>query len=146
MALDKPLLKMSKSHANPKSRILLTDTKEDIANKIRVATTDAENRVTYDQDGRPGVANLIDIVYHLNPSKAESAQQLAAEFEGLTLRALKQAVVESIDMHLAPIRDRLQSILSGSGREIGDAAEIGARKASENARATMELVRNAIGL
>lgn len=146
MALNEPAQKMSKSHPSPKSRILLTDTREDIAGKIRTAVTDSQNSVSYDPTGRPGVSNLLDIVFHLDPSGAQSAEQRTEEFAGLSLKAFKDVVVDTIDNHLAPIRDKLQTIISGNGKEIDDAAEIGARKAFETARETMKMVRNAMGL
>ena len=52
---------MSKSEPNPLSRIELTDTPDQIAEKIKKAVTDFTSEVTYDPEQRPGVANLIDI-------------------------------------------------------------------------------------
>jgi len=146
MALDQPAQKMSKSHPSPKSRILLTDTREEIAAKIRTAVTDSENSVSYDPIGRPGVSNLLDVVYHLDPSGPQSAEQRAEDFAGLSLKAFKDVVVDTIDGHLAPIRDRLEAIMNGNGKELDDAAEKGARKAAETARGTMKIVRDAMGL
>jgi len=125
----------------------LTDTKDEIESKIRVAVTDAHNSVSYDPANRPGVSNLVEIVYNLNPPGAESIEQLVEQdFATLSLKAFKQLVVDSVDSHLAPIRDRLQTILnSNEGREIDEAADIGAQKATESARATMKLVRDAVG-
>ena len=125
----------------------MTDTKEEIASKIRVAVTDSQNSVSYDPANRPGVSNLVEIVFNLNSSGAETIEQLVAQdFAGLSLKAFKQHVVDSVDGHLAPIRDRLQDILStNGGQAIDEAAEIGAQKASESARGTMKLVRDAVG-
>ena len=145
MALDKPTLKMSKSHVNPKSRILLTDSREEIQKKLRVALTDSIQGVTYDSVGRPGVSNLVDIAFHLDPFGADSAEELGREFAGLSLKALKDRVATTIDAELAPIRERFDSILRGTGKELDDAAAIGAGKASRTARKTMEAVRSAVG-
>ena len=50
---------MSKSHADPKSRIVLTDPADVIFEKIKKAVTDLTSAVTYDEETRPGVSNLI---------------------------------------------------------------------------------------
>lgn len=147
MALDRPTQKMSKSHPNPKSRILLTDSRDDISKKLRVALTDSIEGVSYDPEGRPGVSNLVEIAYNLQtPQQAASPAEYAREFDGLSLKALKERVAEVVDEHIRPIRERYQSIIGGSDRELSDAAAIGAEKANATAAATMKLVREAVGL
>ncbi|KAF2151925.1 tryptophan-tRNA ligase [Myriangium duriaei CBS 260.36] len=146
MALDRPAQKMSKSHPNPKSRIQLTDTRDDITRKIRVALTDSIEGVSYDPMTRPGVSNLVDIVYHLDPTGAASPEELAKEFEGLSLKTFKGRVAEVVDGALAPIRERYGEILADGGKKVDQAAAQGAEKATQSADATMKLVREAIGL
>ena len=136
---------MSKSHPNPKSRIILTDTAQDIKSKIRVAVTDSINEVTYDPITRPGVSNLIDIIFHLDPAGTSSVEELAADLQGLPLKALKEKATDVIDEHLSPIRERYSAIVSDQSR-LDEVAEIGAQRANETAKATMTLVRDAIGL
>lgn len=146
MALDRPTLKMSKSHQNPKSRISLTDSREEIRKKLRVALTDSIEGVSYDPASRPGVSNLIEIAFNLqHHNKAASPAEYARDLEGLSLKALKEKVTDVVDDHLAPIRDRFNLITKGNGQELDDAAEIGAQKANASALKTMELVRHAIG-
>ncbi|GAM88432.1 hypothetical protein ANO11243_064650 [Dothideomycetidae sp. 11243] len=146
MALDRPTLKMSKSHPNPKSRIQLTDSRDDIHKKIKVALTDSVEGVTYDPDTRPGVSNLLELLYHLSPSEVSSPAALVKDFEGMSLKALKTRVAEKVDETVAPIRDRYERIMSDGGRAVDDAAAMGAEKATASAEATMRLVREAVGL
>lgn len=146
MALDRPMLKMSKSHPNPKSRIHLTDSKEEIGKKVRVALTDSVEGVTYDTTTRPGVSNLVDIAFHLDPSGASSASELAKDFSNMSLKAFKQHIAEVVNSKLEPIRERYAEIESTGGKQIEDAADIGAQRATESANATMKMVREAIGL
>lgn len=146
MALDKPTVKMSKSHTNPKSRILLTDSREQIDQKLRVALTDSVEGVSYDPVARPGVSNLIDIAFHLDSQGAFDAEELSGEFENLSLKAFKGKVAEIIDGHLAPIREKFTSIMNSGTTELEDTAGFGQMKASTTAKATMDSVRNAIGL
>lgn len=60
-SLRDPSKKMSKSEQDPKSRIEITDTRDDILEKCKKALTDLISEVTFDPDNRPGVANLITI-------------------------------------------------------------------------------------
>ena len=59
MSLKEPLLKMSKSHADPRSRILVNDDHQTISEKLRFALTDSMARISYDPINRPGVSNLL---------------------------------------------------------------------------------------
>lgn len=60
-SLRDPSKKMSKSEQDPKSRIEITDTRDDILEKCKKAVTDFTSEVTFDPENRPGVANLITI-------------------------------------------------------------------------------------
>ncbi|KAG9668191.1 tryptophanyl-tRNA synthetase, partial [Aureobasidium melanogenum] len=147
MALDRPTQKMSKSAPNPKSRILITDSSSTISKKLRVALTDSIEGVTYDPSARPGVSNLIEIAFNLDSSNhgATSPADYAKEFEGLSLKALKEKVAEVVDGHLAPIRARFEEIVGGDGKIIEEAAQTGAEKARKSAELTMQAVKHAIG-
>ncbi|KEQ89485.1 putative tryptophanyl-tRNA synthetase [Aureobasidium pullulans EXF-150] len=147
MALDRPTHKMSKSAPNPKSRILLTDSSSAISKKLRVALTDSIEGVTYDPSARPGVSNLIEIAFNLDSSNHGAADpaEYAKEFEGLSLKALKDKVAEVVDGHLAPIRARFEEIVGGDGKILEEAAQIGAEKARKSAESTMKEVRHAVG-
>lgn len=54
---------MSKSAANSKSRIVLSDSKDDIEIKIRKAVTDSDTHISYDPALRPGISNLLCILH-----------------------------------------------------------------------------------
>ena len=70
MSLQNPLNKMSKSDPNPATRILITDPPEIITSKIRHALTDSvPGPITYDPDHRPGVSNLIEMLWHIHQIK-----------------------------------------------------------------------------
>ncbi|PNF20689.1 Tryptophan--tRNA ligase, mitochondrial [Cryptotermes secundus] len=60
-SLRDPSKKMSKSEQDPKSRIEITDTPDDILEKCKKALTDFTSEITFDPEKRPGVANLITI-------------------------------------------------------------------------------------
>ncbi|KAF2841685.1 tryptophanyl-tRNA synthetase [Patellaria atrata CBS 101060] len=147
MSLTQPTLKMSKSHSNPTSRILLTDSRDTISSKIRSAVTDSTIGVTYDPVERPGVSNLVAIMVHLNEEPGVTCDDLANDMKDFSMKSLKEKVTDCIEKHLEPIRERYLEVINvNEGKVLADAAETGAQKASESATVTMNIVRNAIGL
>lgn len=79
-SLRNPEKKMSKSDPDPKSRICLTDTPDQIASKIRKSVTDFTSQITYDLEGRPGVSNLINILAIFSD---KSVEEVCKEAESL---------------------------------------------------------------
>lgn len=79
-SLRDPTKKMSKSSEDPKSTIDITDTPEAILSKVKKAITDCTSEVTYDQETRPGVANLITL--H-SLASGKSPEDICTEVRGL---------------------------------------------------------------
>jgi tryptophanyl-tRNA synthetase len=106
--------------------------------------------VAYDPATRPGIANLFQILYHLdaqNSAGGRTIQDFAASMADISKKALKEKVASAIDKQLSPIREKYEEILSkDSGRLLDDVAAEGATKARKSAEATMVLVREAVGL
>lgn len=168
MSLTNPTAKMSKSDANPSSRILLTDEPDAIRKKIARALTDSDvNAVTYDPAARPGVSNLLEMLTLLDgeegrsssssSSETESAAaaatttpaETARQFHGVPrpLKALKERVAEAIVREFGDVRDRYRELLERRGGAWLDEIEAeGAAKAQANADATMKRVKEAVGL
>lgn len=146
MSLTDPTSKMSKSHPNPKSRILLTDSHAAIKSKINAAVTDSIDGITYDPETRPGVSNLIDLLYHTGAEDGYDSQEaLAKDLEGVSLRALKEKVAESVDQQLRPVRERYFEVIQDRV-SIDEAAARGAKKANKRAIATLTKVKRAVGM
>ncbi|EPS26084.1 hypothetical protein PDE_01020 [Penicillium oxalicum 114-2] len=143
MSLKEPTSKMSKSHSDPKSRILLTDSPTTIQKKIKVALTDSQPNITYDPAHRPGVSNLIEILSHF---EGQSCEEIATSFDGASLRALKEHVAERISHHLMEIRERYESMMGDQTGYLDAVAQQGAEAAQGNAQETMRMVRDAMGL
>ncbi|KAF9892207.1 mitochondrial 37S ribosomal protein rsm10 [Aspergillus nanangensis] len=143
MSLKEPTLKMSKSHTDDRSRILLTDSADDIRKKIKVALTDSETHITYDPIRRPGVSNLLEILSHFTE---RSCDDLALEFESASLRALKDHLATQVSDHLQPIRERYRSLMGDKTDYLEVVAEQGAQVARANAELTMSQVREVMGL
>ncbi|AEO58126.1 hypothetical protein MYCTH_101411 [Thermothelomyces thermophilus ATCC 42464] len=144
MSLSNPLQKMSKSDPSPKSRILITDTPEEIAKKIRHAVTDSTDKVTYDPANRPGVANLIEILSSFDP-QGRAPARLGEQMEGYKIAELKQVVAQVVSDELAEIRERYRQYMSDQ-EKLKEVAFQGTAAARATARTTMGHVKRAIGL
>ena len=79
MSLQEPTRKMSKSDPE-ETYIAMLDAPDVIRRKIRRAVTDSENRIAYEPESRPGVANLMSI---LSRAERPTLDQIAAEYGDL---------------------------------------------------------------
>jgi tryptophanyl-tRNA synthetase len=157
MSLTSPEKKMSKSDPNPKSRVLLTDSQEDIKRKVNAALTDSLESGTFDFAGRPGWSNLVQLLYCLEPladtisagpqDSNTSLDGLSAEMAKYSKKALKERVADAIEREFAPVRELyLESMNTASGlRKLDEASAVGAAKARLSAEKTMTIVKEAIG-
>lgn len=143
MSLKEPTSKMSKSHIDGRSRILLTDSAEDIYKKINTALTDSDLTISYDPVRRPGVSNLIEILSHF---EGRSCDELAFEHQLMSLKALKERVATTVTDHLRDIRENYFMLVGDKTGYLDSAAEKGAQTARANAESTMKQVRVALGL
>ncbi|KAJ5902482.1 hypothetical protein N7495_003010 [Penicillium taxi] len=143
MSLKEPTSKMSKSHADERSRILLTDSPADIHKKVKVAMTDSEPQITYNPTSRPGVSNLIEILSHF---EGVSCEDIASEYRTASLKTLKEHVASRIAYHLEGIRERYSQIIGDKSGYLDSVAQQGAETAQANASITMRQIRQAMGL
>ena len=145
MSLKQPTVKMSKSHDDPRSRILISDSSAEINNKVRLALTDSMSGISYDPATRPGVSNLLSIMSYLDKD-GRSCSNLADSYRKLTMRQFKEEVFGSIESRLSGIRDTYNRLI-GDEREdaLDDIARKGAAEAKRQADCTMARVKRAIG-
>jgi tryptophanyl-tRNA synthetase len=104
MSLTDPTQKMAKSDENPDSYILLTDTPDQIRNKVKRATTDAEREVRYDPKAKPGVSNLMVI---LSLCTGRPLDRIGQAYDGYA--QFKKDVAEAVIATLEPIQRRYRS-------------------------------------
>ncbi len=155
-SLSMPEYKMSKSFRQhqPKSLLLLNDTLEEITAKIKTALTDSISGLEYDPKKRPGVSNLLNILFHCAYDGGEkedgprTVQDLVKEHRYMSLPALKSRVVAAVDEKIAPIRNRMDELLKteAGSKELESVVEEGAVRARVIAEKTMTDVRDIIGL
>ncbi|KAJ9611948.1 Tryptophan--tRNA ligase, mitochondrial [Cladophialophora chaetospira] len=144
MSLKRPEHKMSKSDPDPKSRILITDSTEEIHAKLRGALTDSEVGISFDPERRPGVSNLVEILKHVTESR-ESSEFIAKDNANVSMRAFKEMIADQINLALSGIRENFLEIM-GKNDQLRQEIDYGSRKARRKARATMADVHETIGL
>lgn len=142
MSLRNPLQKMSKSAPDPRSRISISDTSDQISTKIRSAVTDSIPTITYDPIARPGVANLIVILASVTDSEISD---VAGSYEGKDHATLKRDVSDAVEAKLGSIRERFERLRADEAW-LDEVAKVGVRRAREKADVTMEEVKRTIGL
>ncbi|KAK0738582.1 hypothetical protein B0T18DRAFT_441269 [Schizothecium vesticola] len=80
-SLTDPAAKMSKSDRDPRSRLLLTDDRATVRKKVMGAVTDGRNEVSWEPEGRPGVANLLRLWGYFD-GEGRGGEELARELGG----------------------------------------------------------------
>ncbi len=131
--------KMSKSYGNA---IALSATEEETAKLIKKSQTDSERMITFDKENRPGVSALLTTAA-LTTGRTE--EDIAAEIGNDGAGALKRYVTESVNAYLAPIRERRRE-LEGQPEMVREILHEGNRCANEIANATLDEVREAMGM
>lgn len=143
MSLFDPNKKMSKSEPKAESRILLTDTPDQIRKKISRATTDSLGPVDVSNlEGRKGIQNLLMI---LSACSDVPEPQVRQECHGMDMATLKKRVAESVVSVVDPIRLDIERLRKDQTHVLS-ILRTGQRKAAEVAEATMVEVRNAVGM
>lgn len=140
MSLQDPTAKMSKSDASTKSRILLTDTHDDIVAKIKSAVTDTGTEVAYDREAKPGISNLLEMYSYFG---GRSIDDLVDEYRTGGYGQFKLAVAEAVAAGIKPIREAYEGM---SDEEVIKVMSDSAERAAVSADATMEVVKEAVGL
>ena len=131
--------KMSKSYGNAISLCL---TEEETAKLIKKSKTDSERSITFDKENRPGVSALLTTA---SLCTGRSEVEIAEEIGEAGAGALKKYVTESVNAYLAPIRERRRGFEQDLDY-IKDIIHDGNRRANEIANATLDEVREAMGM
>ncbi|MCB8902107.1 MULTISPECIES: tryptophan--tRNA ligase [unclassified Streptomyces] len=140
MDLQDPTSKMGKSHANGAGIVYLLDDAETVRRKIMRAVTDSGRDVEYDREGRPGVANLLDLMAAATGGNPEA---LAGVYE--TYGSLKNDTADAVVELLRPLRERHAELAADPGF-VDQVLRDGALRARETARPLVDRSYRAIGL
>jgi tryptophanyl-tRNA synthetase len=144
MSLRDGNAKMSKSDPSDMSRINLTDSNDEIAQKIRKAKTDPEP-LPADSAGlaqRPEARNLVGIYGAVT---GESVEQVLARFAGEGFGRFKPALAEALIALLEPLRTRLEE-LRADPAELDRILGAGAERAASLAAPQLAEAYRAVGL
>jgi tryptophanyl-tRNA synthetase len=143
MSLKDGTKKMSKSDPSDLSRINLTDTKDQIVNKIKKAKTDTDSLPNSDKDfqNRPELENLLGIYSSM---KNQSLLESINEFSGKNFSDLKDKLSEAIVDKIAPISNEINKLQKDS-KFIDEVLYEGARKAEETASKKIKEIKKIIG-
>jgi tryptophanyl-tRNA synthetase len=108
MSLRDGTKKMSKSDPSDYSRIHLNDDADTILKKFQKAKTDALPEITYDEENRPDLANLINIYSAITGLTKE---QTVENYTGKGFAAFKKELAENVIEHINPITKELNDLL-----------------------------------
>ena len=145
MSLRDGSKKMSKSDESDLSRINLTDSKEQIVQKIKKAKTDSEpinEDIFNEKSKRFEAQNLISIYADL---KSESNEKILSQFEGKNFSEFKKDFADLLIEYISPISDKID-LLRKNEDHLLKILKNGQEKASNVADKTMKDVKNIIGL
>lgn len=139
--LQDPAMKMSKSASSPAGIINLLDDPKVSAKKIRSAVTDSGHEVVFDEEEKPGIANLLRIYSVLS---ARTTADIEAEYAGRGYGDFKKDLGGIVEDFLTPIRIRTMELLDDPPELMAILAD-GAARAQEVASATIASVYERVG-
>ncbi len=127
--------KMSKSLGNA---IYISDSREEVANKIKKAKTDSENKLYYDLEKKPEVSNLME---YYKIATGKSFEEVEKEFENMVYYSeFKEKLTQELNNFLEPIRERRKKY-EENPQLVWDILENGKKKVREVAAKNMEEVK-----
>ena len=141
MSLLDGLKKMSKSDISDFSRINLKDDNDLIHQKIKKAKTDHLSFVSYDQETRPEISNLLDIYRSLSE---ESLAKIIGNYQNQGFAKFKEDLAEIIITNLQPIRDKYLELINDK-EYLLKILHKGAEKARIRASETVNEVKEQFG-
>lgn len=143
MSLKDASKKMSKSDPSDASRINLLDSADDIAKKIKRATSDSDALPSEKAglEGRAEAANLVGI-YSVLADRSEA--EVLAEFGGKGFGAFKPALADLAVARLGPVSAEMRRLMADPA-EIDAVLRDGAQRARAIADPIMEEVRRTVG-
>ena len=142
MDLQEPTSKMSKSATSLAGVIELLDTPEANIKKIKSAVTDTGREVTFDEEQKAGISNLLSIFSAIT---GRSIPSIEADYAGKGYGDFKKDVAEVVTDSLKPIREAALTYLKDEGALL-EILRVGAERADAVASQTLSEVYQALGL
>lgn len=140
--LQAPTAKMSKSAASQNGVIdMLADPKV-VAKRVKSAVTDTEREIRYDEEAKPGIANLLRIYSALS---GEGVPALEERYVGKSYGDLKKDLAEVVVGVVEPFRARALELLDDPA-ELDRILAQGAERVRPIAAATLARVYDRVGI
>ncbi len=140
--LQDPTAKMSKSAASQAGVIdMLADPKV-VAKRVKSAVTDAEREIRFDEEAKPGIANLLRIYSALS---GESIGSLEGRYTGRGYGDLKKDLADVVVGVVEPFRARVVELLDDPA-ELDRILADGADRVRPIAAATLARVYDRVGI
>ncbi|KQV08219.1 tryptophan--tRNA ligase [Leifsonia sp. Root112D2] len=139
--LQNPTSKMSKSAESHAGVLWVLDEPAVTAKKVIRAVTDADGRVAYDRENKPGVSNLLTIFSVLAERSIDSLEN---DYAGKGYGDFKKDLAEVVTGTFGPIRERVLELLDDPA-ELDRILARNADHASEVAEVTLAKVYDRIG-
>ena len=143
MSLKDGSKKMSKSDPSELSRINLLDTSDEIARKIKKATTDPD-ALPSEPDGLEGRAEARNLVGIYAVLAGISEAEVLGQFGGQGFGVFKPALAELAVEKLGPVAERMRQ-LTDNPSEVDRVLADGAERAGAIAEGVMKDVRQTVG-
>ena len=131
--------KMSKSYGNS---IMLGATAEETARLIKKSKSDSDRNIYFDKENRPEVSALLTTAALCS---GRTEQEIAEEIGDGGAGMLKRIVTEAVNGYLAPHRER-RAAFEADLDYVRDVLAEGNRRMNEIANATLDEVREAMGM
>ncbi len=142
MGLDDPTKKMSKSAASANNYISLLDEPDEIRRKIKIAVTDSGSEITYDEERKPAIANLMRIYQAFSDTPLK---EIEARYAGKGYAAFKSDLAELLVEKLAPIQNKYQR-LDKNTNIVYNVLQVARERARAVSNKTLSHVQEMIGL
>lgn len=139
MSLKNPEKKMSKSGL-PSEAIYLTDSPDEITEKIKGAVTDSGTSVNTENIG-PALKNLLSIYMAFSE---KDASEVLDEFAGKNYSNVKSKLTDLLIEKLTPIRTKIKDQLENESI-LMSTLQLGARKAKEVAERNLREMKTRMG-
>ena len=143
MSLRDGTKKMSKSDASELSRVLLTDSNDAIATKLKKAKSDSD-LIPDSVELLKEKAECLNLINILSATMNQSQEKTLQEFAGREYSILKNKLAESLIEVLGPIREEIENLLNNKD-ELNKILAIGTEKAEEIANPILQEVYKIVG-
>ncbi|OEJ95017.1 tryptophan--tRNA ligase [Streptomyces thermolilacinus] len=141
MNLQDPTSKMGKSDDSGPGIVYLLDEPDVVRRKVMRAVTDSGQDVVFDREGRPGLANLLEVLAAC--TGAADPAELAGDYA--SYGALKRDVADAVVELLRPLRERHAELVADPAYVDG-VLRAGAERARGMARPVVDRAYRAVGL